>query len=247
MDFKNLKDYQTIVLGGIIGLSIILSTLIFSAGVTKYQKLQNQTINVTGSASKEITSDFGVLSIGYSSQANNLQEGYKKMNSDKDKIIKFMKDNNIEEKNISFNQISSYEVYKRFGSYTSNEIDFYKLNADVKISNNSTDVIDTLSKKIGELINEGVQVTYTNVEYFATDLDKYKVEMVGEATKNAKERAKSMVSSTGGKIGALTSAKTGVFQIVPVNSTEVSDMGINDTTSIKKKIVAVVNATFSVK
>ena len=39
----------------------------------------------------------------------------------------------------------------------------------------------------------------------------------------------------------------GVLQIEPVNSTEVSDYGINDTTSIEKKVVAVVNATFTVK
>ena len=71
--------------------------------------------------------------------------------------------------------------------------------------------------------------------------------MVGEATKNAKERAQSMVKSTGDKIGSLNSAKTGVFQIVPKESTDVSDYGINDTSSIQKKVVAVVSATFTVK
>ena len=57
----------------------------------------------------------------------------------------------------------------------------------------------------------------------------------------------SIVSSTGGKIGNLKSAKMGVFQIVPKNSTEVSDYGINDTSSIDKKVIAVVNATFFTK
>lgn len=45
----------------------------------------------------------------------------------------------------------------------------------------------------------------------------------------------------------MNSAKMGVFQIVPENSTEVSDYGINDTRSIEKKVIAVVNATFTVK
>ena len=71
--------------------------------------------------------------------------------------------------------------------------------------------------------------------------------MVGEATKNAKQRAESMVSGTNGKIGTMNSAKMGVFQIVPINSTDVSDYGINDTSSIEKKVVATVNATFNVK
>jgi hypothetical protein len=59
--------------------------------------------------------------------------------------------------------------------------------------------------------------------------------MVGEAAKNAKARAQSMVSGTNAEIGVMNSAKMGVFQIVPENSTDVSDSGFNDTTSINKK------------
>ena len=39
----------------------------------------------------------------------------------------------------------------------------------------------------------------------------------------------------------------GVFQITPVDSTNVSDSGISDTTSIEKKITSVANVTFRVK
>lgn len=39
----------------------------------------------------------------------------------------------------------------------------------------------------------------------------------------------------------------GVFQITPLYSTEVSDYGINDTTSIDKEITAVVNCEFIIK
>jgi hypothetical protein len=39
----------------------------------------------------------------------------------------------------------------------------------------------------------------------------------------------------------------GVMQITPVNSTEVSDYGINDTSSIEKAITAIVTASFEVQ
>ena len=71
--------------------------------------------------------------------------------------------------------------------------------------------------------------------------------MIGKATQNAKERAASMAKNTGNKIGSLRSANTGVFQITPPDSTDVSDYGINDTSSIEKKITAVVNVTFAVE
>ena len=243
----NIKEYQTLILGGVIGVSLVLSVFLLTGGIIKYQKLQNQTITVTGSASENVTSDFATLNIGYKAQAYDLKTGYSKMEEAKSIIKKYLNEKGIEDKNIDFNQISNYEVYKRIGSYTTNDVEFYKFNGEVKVSSNNVTLIDDISKKINELINQNVDINYSNVEYLVSNLDEVKIKMVGAATKNAKERAQSMVKSTGDRIGSLTSAKTGVFQIVPVNSTDVSDYGINDTTSIEKKVVAVVNATFSVK
>ena len=97
------------------------------------------------------------------------------------------------------------------------------------------------------LIDKNIETTSNRVEYFVSNLDKIKIQMLAEATKDAKQRAESMVKSTGGKIGVLNSAKMGVFQIVGKNSTDVSDYGIYDTTSKDKKINAVVNASFTIK
>lgn len=246
-DFRAVKDYQIIVFGIIICIGAILSTWLLSGGIIKFQKLQNQTITVTGSASENVTSDFATLNIGYKAQAYSLKAGYAQMEATKSKIKAYLTDKGIESKNIDFGQITYYEVYKRYGNYTTNEVDFYKFNGEVKISSNDVKLIDDISKKINELINQDIEISYSNVEYLVSNLDDVKIKMVGAATKNAKERAQSMVQSTGDNIGSLTSAKTGVFQIVPVNSTDVSDYGINDTTSIEKKVVAVVNATFSVR
>ena len=70
--------------------------------------------------------------------------------------------------------------------------------------------------------------------------------MLAEATSNAKKRAEQMAVSTGNKIGVMRSAKMGVFQITPVNSFDVSDYGLNDTTSLEKKVNAVVNVEFAI-
>ncbi len=71
--------------------------------------------------------------------------------------------------------------------------------------------------------------------------------MLAKATENAKQRAASMVQSTGNKIGSIRSARMGVFQITPVTSTDVSDWGENDTSSLDKKVMAVVGATFAIE
>jgi len=246
-DIKQIKDYQIIVFGLIVALGAIFSTSIFTKSIIKYQKLQNQTITVTGSASENVKSDLAVLNIGYREQAKTLKDGYLLMDKDKEKIKTFLINNGINEKDIEFSQITNYEVNKRIGSYTTNDVDFYKFDSSVKVTSSDIDLISKLSNNLNGLINNDVQINYSNVEYFVSKIDDIKIKMVGEATKNAKERAKSMVKSTNDNIGSLNSARMGVFQIVPVNSTEVSDYGINDTNSIEKKVVAVVNATFTVK
>ena len=74
-----------------------------------------------------------------------------------------------------------------------------------------------------------------------------KVELLEEATNDAKERASAMLKATHNKVGKIQSVKMGVFQITDVDSTNVSDMGINDTSTIDKKVTAVANVVFKIK
>ena len=67
------------------------------------------------------------------------------------------------------------------------------------------------------------------------------------AKQEAKERAKRMAESAGNRVGPLTEASTGVFQITAPNSTEVSSWGINDTSTQEKKVTAVVNVSFALR
>ena len=70
--------------------------------------------------------------------------------------------------------------------------------------------------------------------------------MLSEAAKDAKVRAEKIAESTGSSIGSVRSARMGGLQITPADSNEVSDMGMNDTSSLDKDITAVVNVAFAV-
>ena len=59
-------------------------------------------------------------------------------------------------------------------------------------------------------------------------------------------RAEQIAKSTGSSIGSVRTARMGVLQITPADSTEVSDSGMNDTSSLEKDITAVVNIGFAV-
>jgi len=68
-----------------------------------------------------------------------------------------------------------------------------------------------------------------------------------QATQNAYNRAGILAKNSKGSVGALSSASQGVFQITPVNSTDVSDEGQYDTSTIDKVVKAVVTLEFHVE
>ena len=56
-----------------------------------------------------------------------------------------------------------------------------------------------------------------------------------------------MLSAANSRVGKVKSMKMGVFQITAPDSTNVADYGINDTSTIDKKVTAVANVVFKVK
>ena len=70
------------------------------------------------------------------------------------------------------------------------------------------------------------------------------MELLAEATADAKARAEQMAQQGGRKIKQLRSAKMGVFQITPPHSTETSWEGINDKSTVEKSVRTTVNASF---
>ena len=113
----------------------------------------------------------------------------------------------------------------------------------------SSDVskIARVSTQIVELLGQDIQINVSRPEYYYTPLDGLKAEMTGLATENAKERASVIASKGGFKLGAIRNVRVGVFQITPVNSTDVSDSGINDNSSVEKEMKSVVEIAYFVR
>jgi len=162
-------------------------------------------------------------------------------------VKKYLINKSISEKEIIISQITTTKVYKKNekGNDT-NEIQWYTLSQTAEVRSNDVEKVDRVSRESTELIDQNIDFESSAPEYFYTKLDELKIEMLAKATENAKARAENMVKATGNKIGSIRSAKMGVFQITPINSTEVSDWGVNDTTSLEKRVTAVVTASFAI-
>lgn len=243
-----LRNSQIVILGICIAVATIAASIILSQGFLKIMKFTKEVINVTGSAQKDIKSDYIVWRGSFSRRETDLKTAYQKVREDLDKVKAYLISKGVSEKEIIISQVSTDTIYKKNdkGNDT-NDIQGYRVTQGIEVRSNEVDKIDRVSREATELIDQGIEFSSGSPEYFYTKLDELKIEMLAKATENAKQRAENMAKATGNKIGFMRSARMGVFQITPINSTEISDWGINDTSSLEKKVTAVVNVGFAIE
>jgi hypothetical protein len=230
--------------------SVILGVcLVIAAGIASYAFYQSRqvgdSLTVTGSTKQKIVSDSVKWRSGFTRNVpvNNLKGGYAQMKNDQTAVMKFFKDNGINETQVD---ISPVFVDKPF-QYDRNVPQEYILRQDVLLQSDQVDKINALSKNIQKLIDSGVIFSSQGLEYYYTKLPDLRISLLGDAVKDAKARADKLMENSGSSVGALKTVTTGVVQVLPVNSVEVSDYGAYDTSTIEKEAMVTVKATFAIK
>jgi len=244
---KVLRSTQIIILGICFVVATIVSTVIFSQGLIKIKKFSSEVIKVTGSAEKNIVSDYMVWTSSFSRKDLKMVDAFSKLKEDLVMVKEYLSNNGVKQEELIIYPVATEVLYKKTEKGTNtNEIEGYRLTQGLEIRSKDVTKTTDISRRSTELIEKGIEFMSYAPEYFYTKLPELKLEMLAEATSNAKKRAEQMAVSTGNKIGVMRSARMGVFQITPVNSYDVSDYGYNDTSSLEKKVNAVVNVEFSI-
>lgn len=232
--------------GVALAIGLVVSSMIFGWFFAKSKK-GDEAITVTGSAKKRIKSDLVVWSAGVSVQSPHLQEAYKQLSDGVPRIKQYLISKGIPEGQMTVSAITTVPLKKQDSNgVESTEITGYSLKQQVEVRSNDVDKIAQIAREATELINQGILIESNAPQYYYTQIGDLKIEMLGEAAKDAKVRAEKIAASTGNSIGSVRSAKMGVLQITPADSTEVSDSGMYDTSTIDKDMTAVVNISFAV-
>ena len=232
--------------GVALAVGLVMSSIIFGWFYSKTNK-GDEAITVTGSAKKRITSDLVVWSAGVTAQSATLTDAYGQLSNSIPRIKQYLLSKGIPEDQMTVSSITTTPQKGRDsdGNETS-EITGYNLQQQIEVRSNDVGKIAQIAREATELINQGILIESRAPQYYYTQIGDLKIEMLGEAAKDAKERAERIASSTGNSIGAVRSAKMGVLQITAADSTDVSDYGVYDTSTIEKDMTAVVNVSFAV-
>jgi len=232
--------------GTALAIGVVLASLIFGWFYSSAKK-GDDAITVTGSAKKRIKTDLVIWSAGVSSQARQLSDAYKQLSDNIPRIKQYLIEKGVPESQMTVSSITTTTLKRRDadGNETA-EITGYSLTQSIEVRSNDVQKISQVAREATELINQGILVESKAPQFYYTAIGDLKIEMLGEAAKDAKERASRIASSTGNSIGSVRSAKMGVLQITAADSTDVSDYGVYDTTTIEKDMTAVVNVSFAV-
>lgn len=248
METRILKDSQIVILGLLMAAATVTSSWIFSRGFIQVKKFSSEVISVTGSAEKKIVSDSISWRLYFSRRDAVMTEAYRQLAENLNQVREYLLAKGILESEIWVAPVQTEILYhKNDKGMDTNMIEAYRLSQEVEVRSGEVEKVALVSRESTELIPLGVELISRSPEYFYTRLGELKVEMLREASKDAKRRAEEIASSSGNRISVVRSAKMGVFQITPVNSYEVSDWGTNDTSSYEKKVTAVVKADFAIR
>jgi uncharacterized protein len=229
------------ILGGLalLAVAFVIGSVAIGHGIR--DKNRNDVISVTGSAKKRIQSDYIVWNLAVTSQQPSAPAAARELAGWTGKIRSFLTGAGVKPEEVSVQPIST-ETVSRKGRVTS-----FRLTRSFEIRSPRVGDITNVADRSSQLLGQGIPLQADPPQYVYTKLPTLRPELLAEATRDARDRARVIVNATGSHLGKLRRVSVGVFQITSPNSTEVADYGVYDTSTLDKDVTAVVNVTFALK
>lgn len=248
MKFANKFKNMPIVWVVILSFGFALAGFFIGNGV--YKSLARRTVTVKGLAEVDVVADTAVWNIKFNRVGADLAKVQADVDSDLQKTRDFLIDNGFEENELQNLRVQVRDKYAGYSdaqrqNQTSN--DRYVIETGVMVRSGSVNLVDSVSRKMGDLVRQGVTVTedYAGPIYVFNGLNNIKIKMIEIATKNATAAGEQFAKDANAKLGKIQSANQGTFTISSRDQTDAwSD---NEKQSINKRVRVVSTITFYLK
>lgn len=224
---------------------------IWIAGSTYLSVRKQRIVSVTGNAEQDFESDLIVWTASSRVQRATLSEAYTEIERERAVVQDYLQQSGLKPDSYSFGSLDVSQNYSNgydtHGNYQQVP-NGYTLTQAVTVTSGDLDGVEELSKSISSLISQGVEITSEAPDYYYTNLNDLKHQMLRQASEDALNRAEEIASGSHGKVGKLQNASMGVFQIVGKNAGEDYSWGGAFNTSSRHKTISVtVRATYALR
>jgi hypothetical protein len=217
---------------------------------SKNIKADSQLVEVKGLSEKIVKSDMGDVIITISNSSENLDELYKKRILDKQKVMEFLTKSGVIPEEIADISMETNEYEEEDKSSLSDLITIkkrklFKATDKLFVRTSDLDKIDKIKEDIVKLSSEGVFVSY-KYTYQLTNFTDIKMQMMREASENARKNAEAFIEPHNKGIGKVIYLKQGEITIRAENEAEDTDRwDTKEKTSVYKKLRLIVRAGFA--
>ena len=195
----------------ILAIGVMVMGWCVKAGIDNFTN-KDRKVTVKGLAEREVPADKVTWSISTKETGNDLPTLYERINVQANKIKAFLKQNGLEESEITVNPPSVSDLEAR--EWGDNQKPFrYIVNTTITVATTKVEEVNKAIFKQAELLKQGVALdsSYPNYEY--ASFQQMKPEMMSEAIKNAQKTAEQFAEASESKLGKIQTAGQGQFEI----------------------------------
>ena len=209
-----MKSYSKEALILCVGL-IIMGACIADGLTSAFQS--DRIVTVKGLSEREVPADKVIWPLVYKELGNDPAEMYERLATKNRKVIDFLKEKGIAEKEICESAIQVSD--RQADSYAQHHVLYrYKATSVITVTSSQVELIRKIMQSQSELMKMGIALVTeeygTNiVKYEFTGLNKIKPDMIEESTKNARATAEKFAKDSESKLGKIRSASQGQFSI----------------------------------
>jgi len=204
-------------------------------------------VTVTGSAKRSITSDYVIWDASVAAQDASPAVAAARLGRWTATIKSFLATAGIHVDELAITPITTDTITETTNNGSSGKITGYNLTRTLEVRSARVDAIVSAIDSSSSLVGQGIPFTAQPPQFIYTKLPDLRPALSAEATKDAINRARTVVEIAGQKLGKLRAIDVGPFQVTAPGSTQTGDFGSYDTSTRQKDVTSVVNVTFSVQ
>lgn len=223
----------------LLAIAVGVGSFAVADGIRERNPDQGDVLTVTGSAKRRIVSDYVVWNVSVTSQQPTAARAAGELGAWASRLRAFLLDRDVRLGELTVQPIATEALTKRGNVFA------YRLTRRFQVRSPRVQEIAGVAESSSTLLTQGIPLAAGRPQYVYTKLPTLRLQLLAEATKDAQNRARVIAEATGADLGGLRGVDVGVFQVTSPNSTEVSDYGFYDTSTLEKDVTAVVNVTFA--
>jgi hypothetical protein len=222
-------------LGITLMIGLIVGGYLISDGI-KAVKLGNRYVTVKGLSEKTVRATLAAWNISFISQADTFESAISKNRTDQERLVKYLKDAGMQENDI---EIGTPRVQQNRYEKDGKSVFQYEIQHSILIKSSNVDLVKTIASRSSEILELGIALSGWNApNYYFTELNTIKPDMIAEATVNARKAAEKFAQDSQSKVGNIRKARQGPFSFHGIAR------GMSETQQIEKIVRVVITSDY---